>query len=211
MHTHSCYSKDALTKPETMLKTVKKLGIGFAITDHNLIGAWKHFKNTDVPIIFGEEIKVFDNGKCVGEFLGYFLQEKIEKGSYGEVLDALKSQDALISIAHPFDVLRKPFKYLKEVAKKIDLIEGYNSRAYFEKFNDQAKQFAEENSLPLSAGSDAHTPWEIGNAYADIETDSLEEFRKLLVKGKAKYYYKKSSYSVHVWTQLAKFELVKDK
>lgn len=213
MHIHSCYSHDAVSKPETIVKTAKEKNLVALITDHGNCKAWaeisKYAKQYDVPFILGEEIKVYDNGKMVGELLGYFMDTPLEKGEYPEVIDKLRAQDALISVAHPFDTFRKPFRRLEEVKNRVDAIEIFNARGYWGSFNKKTRTFVEKNSLHFTAGSDAHFPEEIGNAYIELEASGLEEARKLIKKGRVTYYGKLAPFTVHIKTQLAKRGIIK--
>jgi predicted metal-dependent phosphoesterase TrpH len=58
---------------------------------------------------------------------------------------------------------------------KIDAIETINSRLFpFHSKIEQSKRLAEQLQKPQTAGSDAHLPLEIGNAYAVIFSKSIE-------------------------------------
>lgn len=213
MHTHSQYSCDAVTKPETMIKTAKKKNLGIAITDHNTCKAWSELKSLakqyDVPLILGEEIKVFDKREMIGEILGYFMNQEVKPGNYLDVIDVLHAQDAFVSVPHPFDIFRKPFSRIEQVKHKVDAVEIFNARGYNSSFNEKSKKFSEKNNLAFTAGSDAHFPEEIGNAYIEAEAADLEEFRKLLKKGNVKYNGQIAPFSIHVKGQLAKYGLIK--
>ena len=213
MHMHSHYSCDAITKPETMIKLAKKKNIGIAITDHNNCKAWSELKllakKHDVPLILGEEIKVFDKGKVIGELIGYFMNHEVEPDPYLEVIDALHAQDAFVSVAHPFDSFRKPFQRLEQVKHKVDAVEIFNARGYNSSFNEKTKAFVEKNNLAFTAGSDAHFSEEIGNAFIESDATELDEFRKLLKKGNVKYKGKLAPFTVHIKTQLAKAGILK--
>ena len=215
MHMHSSHSMDALTKPETMVKIAKKKGLAIAITDHGTTSAWseirKHAEKAGVQYILGEEILVEHDGKNVGEILGYFMNAPVKNLNVFATIDELREQDALIGVAHPFDKFRKPFRMLDEVRTKVDAIEIFNSRGYTGSFNKKAQAYAKKYKIPGTAGSDAHTPGEIGNAYVIAETDDLEEARKLIKAGKTSYYGKIASRTVHLKTQLAKFNIMGDR
>lgn len=208
MHVHSKYSKDAITKPRTLVKRAAKLGIGIALTDHNTTKGWaeteKLAKKEGVPFIRGEEIKVFDNETFIGELMGFFMQAHVKMGSHGEVTDALHSQDALVSIPHPFDKLRVPRIFAHECAGGLDLVEVFNPRTHFEKYNKQAQRFAQRRNLPGIAGSDSHTPEELGNAYTEVEAETVEEARRAILKGRCTWNGRYAGRWVHVQTWLAK-------
>jgi predicted metal-dependent phosphoesterase TrpH len=218
LHVHSCYSKDAVNTPKTLARIAEEKGIGFAVTDHDNCNAWKELKKFEkrVPIIFGEEIKVKDNkGKLAGEFVALFLNSPIKSRDCFEVIDEIKAQDGLIAVAHPFDLARKPmfkgFRLLEEVKGKVDAIEAFNSRTVFNGFNEKAKQFALQNKLAMTAGSDAHTPKELGNAVTIVKASSLEEARREIKKGRTEIRGKKSSIFVHLKSSLASLGLASNK
>lgn len=214
MHLHSNHSADSITLPETIIKTAKKLGVTVAITDHNIVTAWEDIeavsKKENWSVIFGEEIKVMDKGKCVGEIVGLFLKEWVKPAPAGEVFDAIHAQAGLAMVVHPFDIFRHDFKNLKECMKKIDLLEVFNSRTVLDSHNKKAFEFAKKNNLPMTANSDSHSPKEIGMSYTEVIADSLEQARKELLKGKTRLVTRKSPVAVHLTTQLAKMNLLKD-
>lgn len=217
MHVHSYYSRDSANKPALLLKKAKKLGIGLAITDHNNCGAWAEYREENlkynVPLIYGEEIKIYRNGEYLGELLGYFMQEEIKSTDLDCVLDALKQQDAIISIAHPFDYLRSPLfqttKELDYLKKKVHAIEAFNSRCYLEIFNKKAQDFAKRNALAFTAGSDAHFLYELGNGLLENDANSLEEFRKNLKKSRISMTSRLSGIKCHIYTSLVKRGIVR--
>lgn len=207
-HIHSFRSGDSVNLPKTIIHSAHKQGISVSITDHNSVRAWKEMdslgKKAEVKVVFGEEIMCFDEKEIQGELIGLFMNEFVKPKSYLEVIDSLREQDALIVVPHSFDFIRSNFKYLKEEYKKIDCIEVFNSRCYADSFNDKAKAFAEFHELAVTAGSDAHFPEEIGKAFVELKTDSLETARKLLKKGLVKVSGKRSSKMVHIKTFFAK-------
>lgn len=216
LHTHTLHSRDSNIKPETYVMTYKKLGIVPAVTDHNTIGAWNELKQLskkhNIPVIFGEEVKIFEEKKCIGELLCFFLEKEIQPGELWTVIEDAKSQNAFISVAHPFDKFRNSFKYLEEVAEKkaVNAVEVFNARSYTEKANSKALDFAVAKELGTTAGSDSHIAGEMGKAFVEVNADSLEEARKLLEKGKVKVHGRRSSILPHFKTQLVKHGLMKD-
>ncbi|MDD5148059.1 MAG: PHP domain-containing protein [Candidatus ainarchaeum sp.] len=219
MHVHSEYSIDGLSSPKELLENAKAKGIGFAITEHNNTDSWDRFRELNrqfnVPLIFGEEKKLYIEGKLVGEILFYFLQEPVVSKNLFEAIDEGKKQGAILSVAHPFDFLRKPvwfgFKKLEEVKTKVDAIEAFNARIYFQGLNKKAEKFALQNNLALTAGSDAHTPKELGNALAVAEAGSLEEFRNCLKKRQTRVEGRLAGFFVHLPSTLKQFGIIKVK
>lgn len=172
LHIHSVYSSCSINKPETILKRAKKAALnGIAITDHNSIkGALKTKelnKDKDFEVILGEEVKT-----NFGDILALYVREEIKKTNLFEVIDAIKSQDGLIIIAHPFRFVPwLRFKYpIKDLIGKIDGIETFNSRNI-----GFGNHLAEKNirnlDLAKIGGSDAHLPIDIGKGCTLFEGD----------------------------------------
>lgn len=185
LHLHSCYSPDANASLKAIIKRCQKLGIGsIAITDHNTIeGALKMEELAPFPVIVGEEVM-----SSAGEIIGYFLKNPIPKGlPPEEVIHRIKDQGGLVCLPHPFDGLgRYPLKpsFRDSLLSQIDIIEIFNARSIRNNFSEKARAFAEEHGFLCSAGSDAHSAREVGNAYVDMDPfDSPEEFRNALWKG----------------------------
>ncbi|MEM4662523.1 MAG: PHP-associated domain-containing protein [Candidatus Diapherotrites archaeon] len=211
-HVHTHYCNHANLKLKTIFNFYSKKNIVPAITEHNSTAPWKEAnklsKKYNLPYIKGEEIKVYQNNRLVGELLALFMNEEVKAGNIFEVIDRLKSQDALISISHPFDITRKPlfkgFWMLNEIKKSVHAIEIFNSRCIFNFFNEKAKSFANENKLAFTVGTDAHFLCELGNAYLILDANSIEEARKKILKADCKYFGRLSPIRVHIYTQLAK-------
>lgn len=213
VHLHSKSSKDAINEPRTIVKAFKKMRMGFALTDHCTTKGWKETKywarREKVPFIQGEEIIVYENNALQGELLGLFMQEPVGRRELWEVIDELKKQDAIIIVAHPFDQLRDGFKKLDSIAKKVDAIEGFNSRCVFDISNKKAQEYAKRNRLALTGASDAHTPEELGAAWTEISGSTPEDFRMAISKGKTKIGGKTSNLIVHLYTALANQGILK--
>lgn len=217
LHCHSKYSKDAITSPRRIAEIAKQKGLVVALTDHNNARGWSDYKKAckslGVDFVLGQEQKVFWQGKFAGELLFLFLNGEIKSHDVLESIDEARAQQAFVSVAHPFESVRRThfgkFLNLDEIVSKIDAIEVYNSRCLVELPNKKAKQFAEQNSLGITAGSDAHFAKEIGNAFVELQASSLEQARSMLKKGKATVHGKLANPIVHFETQLAKFGLIK--
>ncbi len=166
MHVHSAHSGDSRMPVEEILESARRAGLhGIAITDHNEIaGALEaKRKSKDLIIIVGEEIKTLQ-----GEILAYNIKRRIEPFmTMEETIEAVRKQGGLIAVSHPFDMFRSDAvrnpEVLERIAKNLDFVE-INGRSLPES-NRKAKEFARRHGIPLIAGSDAHTPMEIGTAY----------------------------------------------
>ncbi len=192
LHVHTNYSRCSVLSISRIIKLSKKTGILPAITDHNTIKGAMELKKELPHMIVGEEVTT-----DMGEIIGLFLNKEIKKHTaLEEAIDEIHEQGGIVGVPHPFDFLRKR-SCLKKIPKNIDFIEICNSRTIFTKFNKKAKEYALKNNLPMSAGSDAHSFAEYGNAYVEInEFSSPKKFLKNL--GKAEIVCKRSFPFVHV-------------
>ena len=190
LHIHTRYSGDGINPPWLIMKILRKRGLdGLAVTDHNTVRGWKSMqesaRRSGLFLILGEEIKVYREGKLSGEVIGLFLNEGIRRGDALEVIDKIRQQGGIVVIAHPFDS-KKGFRNLDSFAGKIDAVEAFNSRLPSSAINDAAFAFAKRTGVGMTGGSDAHAPWEVGNAWTAAEASDLEEFRKALKTGKTR-------------------------
>jgi predicted metal-dependent phosphoesterase TrpH len=177
---------DCNTPLEKIIERCLELEINcIAIADHGTAeGGLKMQSLAPFKVIVAEEILTPH-----GEIMGMFLKETIPSGiSVEEAISRIKSQGGLVNIPHPFETMRGSAlnaKVIEEIAREIDVFEVLNSRSPFEKNTARALAFAEEHGIPKSAGSDAHTVQEIGNAYLEMpEFNSSEDFLQSLTEGK---------------------------
>ena len=185
LHLHTCYSPDSKSSLGDIIDRCRELGMGcVAVTDHNTIeGALRMKDISPLPVIVGEEVM-----STAGEIIGYFLNEEIPRGLTPiEVMTRIKDQGGLVCLPHPFDGLgRHPLKAAdrQSLLSQIDIIEVFNARSIRNNFSRQALLFAEEHGFLQSAGSDAHSVSEIGNAYVQMaEFNGPEEFKTALAQG----------------------------
>jgi len=208
LHIHTMYSPDSKTTPDQIVSRCKKVGIDcIAVTDHNTIaGALKMQRVAPFKVIVGSEIHTKD-----GEVIGYFLSEDIPgKLPVLETVRLIKKQGGLVCVPHPFDTLRGSAierSSLDEILPEVDIIEIFNARSIYRHQNTMARQFAVQHNLLASAGSDAHTPDEIGRTYVEMpEFDGKDGFRNALAQGKIVGH--SSSLWVHISSSWAKIRKV---
>ena len=118
-----------------------------------------------------------------------FLKETVPSGlSVEQTILRIKAQGALVNIPHPFDMLRGFRLDITELAAltdRIDTVEVFNAREPFRRPSAKALAFAGKHDLPGTAGSDAHTIGEIGNAYLEMpEFNGSDDFLQALRDGK---------------------------
>ena len=186
LHIHTEYSMDCDTPLEKIINRCLERDINcIAIADHGTIeGALKMQSIARFRVIVAEEIITPH-----GEIMGMFLKEGIPSGiSVKQVLSRIKAQDALVCIPHPFDKSRQSAlgsRMVEELQGQIDILEVFNSRTLFLRYSTEAQIFAQKHGIPGSAGSDAHTPGEIGNAYVEMsEFNGREDFLQALATGR---------------------------
>jgi predicted metal-dependent phosphoesterase TrpH len=183
-HSHTIHSKDGLNHPNKLFKYLKKAGLrGIALTEHWRASILKPIIKEDLFLLPACEFKCTD----YGELIGLFVTDHIENKSFVEIAEDVHDQNGLTILPHPMDPLRKHTAIRKKlpkelIVKHVDLIEGINSRCIINLFNSRAQKLAKDLRKPMTAGSDAHTPWEIGHARTwlqDIETvnDIYEELK----------------------------------
>ena len=177
-----------------------------AIADHGTIeGAVKMQSLAPFPVIIAEEILTPH-----GEIMGMFLKEGIPSGlSVEHTISRIRAQGGLVCIPHPYDTFRQSAlsnRILEEIVEHIDVIEVFNARGLLPRDSNKARVFAEKYSILKSAGSDAHTPQEIGNAYVEMpEFNGKDDFLKALAAGKI--FGRRTNPLIHfngAWTRLKK-------
>jgi predicted metal-dependent phosphoesterase TrpH len=165
LHCHTSYSEDSLLTPEKLVRACRGKGIQrLVITDHNTIKGAVQAKELDPEmVVIGEEIKTSQ-----GELLAAYLHEEIPPGlSPLETIALLREQEAFIYVAHPFDFARSghwPLAGLLEITPYIDAIEIFNARNMWPLANLRAQNFARQQGVLGTVGSDAHTAFELGMA-----------------------------------------------
>ena len=160
LHTHTSASHDCRVPPALLLEHAEAEGLGaIAVTDHNVFAGAEEVveraRGRDIVVIPGEEVKT--DGQ--GEVIGLFLREEIPRGmSFGDTIDAIKTQGGIVYLPHPFDrmhAIPDPATLHRHLSD-IDVFEVYNARLLFETYNDEALRFARKYNLTMGAGSDAH-------------------------------------------------------
>ena len=207
LHIHTEYSMDCTTPLEQIVDHCLKIGINcLGVTDHNTIaGALKLEQMAPFSIIVGEEIMTAD-----GEIIGFFLTQEIPAGlSVEDTIARIKAQDGLVCIPHPYDILRfSVFRdhVIEEIMPEVDIIEVFNSRTLSPRSSTRSAKMAQKYGKLASAGSDAHTLSEIGNAYVEmVEFNGKDEFLASLAMGEISG--NKSSPAAHIastWNRLMK-------
>ena len=181
LHMHTSWSHDCAVDPADLIMHAEAIGLGaIAVTDHNVFGGALETselaRDHELVVIPGEEVKT--DGQ--GEVIGLFLREEIPRGlSFADTVAAIKEQDGLVYLPHPFDRMHSiadPATLQRHLAD-IDIFEVYNARLLFEAYNDEALRFARKYNLTMGAGSDAHVLQGVGTGGVRMRAfEGPEEF-----------------------------------
>ena len=172
LHNHSYYSPDSILSPVKMLQRAREQRLDvIAVTDHNTtrggiaVRDLAAKRDPDIRIIVGEEVRTKN-----GEVLGLFLTEDVPRDlSASETIDRIHAQGGLAGTPHPYDPFRTSLgDHLFAVREKIDFTEALNARMIRAEHNDNARQFATQHNIPMSAASDAHSPREVGRCFVEM-------------------------------------------
>ncbi|MBS7656074.1 PHP domain-containing protein [Candidatus Bathyarchaeota archaeon] len=184
LHVHTVNSKDGHISLKHLPKIIslKKLN-GVAVTDHNHLTKIK-FK--EALIIPGVEVTTKE-----GHLIALGVENLIKKGLNAiDAIEKIHEESGLAIAPHPYDFMTSrlnPFK----LKGKLDAIETINSSILTFKLSSLlAEKAALKLSLPKVAGSDAHIPEAVGNAYTIIEvsSSSIEEVLKAIKNGRTEPY-----------------------
>ena len=181
-HCHTRYSKDSLVRPADLVDMCKRTGIDrVIITDHNdTAGALEAQQIDPQRVIVGEEVMTTQ-----GELLVAFIKECLPHNLPPmEAISRLRAQGAFISVSHPFDTTGNGSwrsEDLLAIAPYVDAIEVFNSRCFTPQANKLALDFARQQNLAGTVGSDAHTLRELGRAVLILpEFNDADSLRNVL-------------------------------
>lgn len=170
LHVHSHASHDAISSLSAIIRAAKRRGIqGVAITDHDIFHGNKGISHiNDLKIIWGQEVSTTE-----GELIGLFLQRPLLSGLPPEkTIDAIKEQGAVTYLPHPFKKTGRKIwsvETLERITPLIEVVEVFNGRLLDQEANRLAAHWAKTAGTLQGAGSDAHTPWEVGRVFVEME------------------------------------------
>ncbi|MBE6911476.1 MAG: hypothetical protein E7473_03025 [Ruminococcaceae bacterium] len=180
LHVHSRLSYDCNMPTDELISVAKEKGLsGVAIADHNAFR--KHHDREDFYLIPACEFST-DIGHLVVLFMKSHINESISRDEMGrfywrDVCKVAHDQGALVFYAHPFSPERPCPKLAFD---EIDGIEVFNSRVVHSRItdaNDKALELCRKLKKPYTAGSDAHSPIEVGTTYweCDLPESAMNE------------------------------------
>jgi Predicted metal-dependent phosphoesterases (PHP family) len=199
MHFHTHYS-DSYTDVKKAIKLAEKRNVGFAVTDHNLIGGAVEASEvkTDVTIVPGIEISAWDGPHILvyfydisdlKEYWKRSIKENVQRSPFLAIskdtewiLNSLEDENCVISAAHPMGY----FGFNKGMQKCINkncLCDHITSRvdAYevicsgmSHSGNVASRRFADICGLGYTGGTDGHLMRELGNVVTCTEEQGVE-------------------------------------
>ena len=164
LHVHTMFSKDGRTTMEQLLQKAEEEGIGcIAVTDHNEFKAFDLLKdNGKIIIIPAEEVSSKD---------GHIVALGIDR-----VIPPRKSIDETIDLIHEaggYAFAAHPYRWWSGLGEKntlnhnFDGVEARNARS-LKIDNRRSEKLAARIGKPVTAGSDAHSPRNIGRGYVEL-------------------------------------------
>lgn len=168
MHSHTCVSYDCLSRYEAILETARARGIDrLVVTDHDAIEGALRMRALDPErVIVGEEVKTAEGPDLIGIFLTELIPRRTPAR---EACERIRAQGGVVYVPHPFDLRRSGgARLLDELADLVDVVEAHNARTWSRALNEKGEAWARANGKLLGAGSDAHSPGEIGRGYVEV-------------------------------------------
>lgn len=169
MHVHTRASYDSLNAPDAVLAAMYACGLRWiVVADHDELDlALRMRDRAPDRVIAGEEIRTAEGP----DLIGIFLTERIPRGTpIRDAAERIRAQDGVVYVPHPFDVRRRGGGevHLRAIQDLVDVVEAHNARTWGAGVNERGEAWARERGILVGAGSDAHTPGEIGAAYVEV-------------------------------------------
>ena len=162
-HTHTSFSHDAYQTPRELVERARAVHLDrVAITDHHTLDGALRARDFDpARVIVGEEITT----RCGTDIIGLFLTKRIApRLSLEQVVDEIHAQGGVVYLPHPFAYLTRARWRTDRALPLVDIVEVWNSRAFYVPWNRRALHEVRERKIPEAGGSDAHFSVELGRA-----------------------------------------------
>ncbi|MUV89589.1 PHP domain-containing protein [Halapricum sp. CBA1109] len=174
LHAHSELSYDGRDPVEDLLARARTASLdALAVTDHDEFEASR--RACELAPEYGLlGIPGMEVTSAAGHVLALGIESAVETGlAFRETLDRIHDQGGIAVVPHPFQESRSGV--MANISRvdlaRADAIEVYNSRLLTGRANRQARRFAVEHGIPMTAGSDAHIAEMVGRAITTVDTD----------------------------------------
>ena len=172
---HTCFSHDAYQTPRELVARAREVGLDrVAVTDHHTLdGAFRARDLDPERVIVGEEITARDGTDVIGLYLTKRIAPRLP---LEQVVDEIRAQNGVVYLPHPFAYLRGARRRFERAVPLVDIVEVWNSRAFYAPWNQRALEEVRARGIPAAGGSDAHFSRELGRAstvlpaFVDAET-----------------------------------------
>lgn len=168
LHIHTRNSGDNSAEPEDVIEQAIEIGLdGIAITEHYYFGASEEVERLSekykdkLVIIRGVEFST-RQGHCLvfGVDTDRLFKKDVEMD---DLINTVESLGGIAIPSHPYRVINSIGDGLFNLSN-LRVIEGYNG-CNMKFMNDRAIQVSRQLKVPYTGGSDAHTPYDVGNCY----------------------------------------------
>lgn len=171
LQVHTDVSSCSRAHPRAVVAAARRRGLdGIAVTNHDTVEGYEavvEHAGEDLDVIRGCEVTTTQ-----GHLLALGVSSSPEPGDPLAVTEAVHDLGGVAVLSHPFDRFREYYDDgLEDLARTVDAVEVVNSRCVLERFNRRARRYAEAHRLPLTGGSDAHYPAEVGRAVTMVPRD----------------------------------------
>ena len=180
-HSHTCYSHDAYQTPRELVARAREVQLDrIAVTDHHTIDGALRARDLDPDrVIVGEEI----TSRCGIDVIGLYLTNPIVPGlPLEQVVGEIRAQGGVVYLPHPFAYLVSARRRAQRALPFADIVEVWNSRAFYPPWNRRALEAVRERALARAAGSDGHFAFELGRAVTVLPSFSDASTLKLAAK-----------------------------
>lgn len=204
LHLHTLGSRDCLSDPERVLERASAAGLDrIAVTDHDRFAVAEEMARRHPDrIIPGEEVTTAEGV----DVIGLYLEREIPRGTPARATcRRIRDQGGLVYLPHPFAPGKGGSGALADdLAPLAHVIEVFNARLHDDELNRRARELASRHGLPGGAGSDAHSPGEVGRTYVEVPRHPNTPEDLLSALGSATVHGVEASRLVHLHSTWAK-------
>ncbi|MEM0448656.1 MAG: CehA/McbA family metallohydrolase [Methanomassiliicoccales archaeon] len=184
LHIHTHHSGDNEQRLEEIFEAAARKGLGaIAIVDHNTIkGGLEALDSAPRDLIIIPAVEVTT---AQGHVIAYGVEEDIDRGlEVAETIELIHEKGGIAVAAHPYRMWSGLGSKVV-LRNKFDALEVINARNTSHG-NKKAYKLAQRAHLPMTAGSDAHRPRNIGDAVTIFPDDCLtrEEMIQAILEGR---------------------------